>query len=136
MEVKSVNDVLDLCWLEIFSEVSKVILTVFLIILSSELSGLCLLKSSLILFINGLGSCFSKRLAIKVLTLHLRDVSTIARDMLGLNILGWTSDPVFTSLRVIAVLQLFINSVLSRWVHKIVIFLRVWLSTGNLNVLL
>lgn len=67
MEIEGVDDVFDLSWLKILSQVSEVFLGEFGIILSCEGIFLRVLKSSFIFSVNGLSGCFSKRLAIEVL---------------------------------------------------------------------
>ena len=113
MEVESVNNVLDFSGLKVFSEMSEIIFGKFLLVLSCKLGSFRVLEALLILVVDGLTSGLSKGLTIEVLRLHLRNVTSVARDMLSLDILVRSTNPVGTSFRGVTILKLVIHIILA-----------------------
>jgi hypothetical protein len=96
MEIISIVDVLDLCWVDFLFQSSEVIFTKFSGVLCLESVLYRVTKTYIVFSIDRFASSFSKTLSIEILTRYLRYVTSISRDVLCFNIRVWSSNPIFS----------------------------------------
>ena len=82
-----------------------------------------MLEALLVLAIDGLPGSFSKALTIEILRLDLWNVPSVTRDVLSLNVLIRSTNPILATFGGVSVLQLVINSVLRRRGDMIIILI-------------
>ena len=134
MEMIGIIDVFNLCGIEFFLQSSEIIFGKFSCILGCECFFYRMLESLWIFFINGLSSGFSETLTEKIFWGNLWDVTCISWDVLSFNILGGSSNPVFSFHWIISILQLIVLFVFLWWINMIIILLILWFTNSNINI--
>lgn len=136
MEIVAVVDVFSLCWVNVLHQVSEFMFAEFMGSLRGESVFDCMLKSFLVFTVDGSSCCFGKALSVQVLTGYLRNISCVPWNVLSLNILCWTSNPIFSVTRLISILDSIKIFILWRWVNVIVGLFIKWFANSNVNVVL
>ena len=134
MEMIGIVDVLYLCGVKFFLQSSEIIFGKFSCIFSCKCFFYWMLESLWIFFINGLSSGFSETLTEKIFWGNLWDVTCISWDVLSFNILGGSSNPVFSFHWIISILQLIVLFVFLWWINMIIILLILWFTNSNINI--
>jgi hypothetical protein len=113
VELSGINLILDLSGAGLVLEVAELSLAVFNLGSSLVLVIAWGDKSTDVLAVNRDACLFGKGLAVEVLRVDLGDVSRVARNVLGLHILGGATKPVLSVFRVVSVLELLVVFILS-----------------------
>ena len=87
------------------------------------------------LLVDGVTSDLCERLAVQVFGFDLRNKAGVARNMLGFDVVSRASQPVFTNLRVVSVLDL-LTRLIHRWSHGVQVTLRKrsWLGNNSVDI--
>jgi hypothetical protein len=96
MEMISIINVFNLCWVKFLFKCSEIIFIIFCCIFSCKCLPYWMLETLLIFTIYSFSSCFGKTLTEEIFTSCLWYVTSISGNMLCLNILCWSSYPIFT----------------------------------------
>ena len=131
MEVVAVVDVFALSWIKIIFQCPEVMLPVLRLALSGKL--VLVLRSFLI---DGFSCCLSQALSVDVLACNFRNISRVSWDVLGFDILGWSSNPIFSLSRMVTVLDLINIKFLSWRVNKVIGLLIGWLANSDVNIVI
>lgn len=95
-----------------------------------------MLEAFLILIVDGLGGCLGKALTVEILTGDLWHITSIAWNVLCLDVLSWATDPVLALDRVVAELDLVELRVLGGRVDMVISLLICGLADSNVDVVL
>jgi hypothetical protein len=134
MEVVCIIDIFYLSWVDLLLKRPKIVFAVLHVVWGGEYFSSGMLSSFLILFVNCLPGGFGKTLTVEVLTCYLRNVASIPRNMLSLDVGVGTSDPVWTLVGVVAVLKGLGLQVFRWWVYLVVVLLVIWFWNGYIDV--
>lgn len=95
MEVGSVIEISLLGWVFVLSlQSAEVVLTEFSGVGGSEAVDWCGLRAFLVFSIDGAGSCLCKGFSVEVFRFDLRHVTCISGNVLGLDVIVGTTEPV------------------------------------------
>lgn len=134
MEVECINNILDFSGLNVVLEQAEVVLAELGGILRRESIFDRVVEALLVLAIDGLGRRLGEALTVEVLTAHLRNITLIARNVLSLDVLVGTANPVLALLRGVTILQLIVLGVLRSQVHVVIVLVKVRLAHGDIDV--
>lgn len=95
-----------------------------------------MLDALLVLIVDGLCGSLGETLSVEIFTRDLRNVTSIAGNVLRFDVLGWTSNPVFSREGMISVLNLIELGVLDGRVDMVISLLISWLANRNIDVVL
>jgi len=96
MEIISIVDVLDLCWVNFLLQGSEVVFIVFAGVLGLKCFFHWEGHTAAVFFIDRFSSCLRETLSIQVLGGHLRNVASVPRDVLGFHVGVRATDPVLS----------------------------------------
>jgi len=130
----SIINVFNLCWVKFLFKCSEIIFIIFCCIFSCKCLPYWMLETLLIFTIYSFSSCFGKTLTEEIFTSCLWYVTCISRNMLCLNILCWSSYPIFTFHWIVSVLKTLIHIVLWWWINVVIVLLILWLTNGNIDI--
>lgn len=136
VEIVAIVDVFSFGWVEVILQLPEIRLAKFGGGLGSipVLDGV--VETLLMLIVDSSACHFGKTLCIQVLTCNLWDIAGITGNVLSLNILGGTANPVLAFKRRVSILQLIEGLFLCGWVNMVVSLLVRWLADGNVHVVL
>ena len=134
MEIVAVVDVFALSWIKIVFQCPEVVLSVLLLVLSGKRVFHGMHDTFFVFLVDGLSCCFGQTLSVNVLACNLRNISCVSWDVLSFDILGWSSNPIFSLSRMITILDLIKLKILSWWVNKVISLLVRWFANSNVNI--
>lgn len=133
-ELTRVSGILDFTRLHFAIETTELFLFKFTSGRSSETVNFWRDKAFNIFAINSGATSFSKRATVQVFTLNLRNVASIVRNVLCLDIGSGTTKPIFALFRIVSDKQLLVLFVLDRGLRIKFTLSKLGLAYGNINV--
>ena len=103
MEVSSIDLIFSLSGLLLILEPSEVVLGKVCLSVRLETLVKRWLLALVVFSVNSCACGLCERLAVQVLRFDLGDIALVAWDVLSLQVLGWTTKPVFAFLRVVSI---------------------------------
>jgi len=91
--------------------------------------------SSNVLTVNSSSRSFSERLSVNVLRLNLRNITSISRNVLSLNIVSGTTEPVITMLGVVSKLKGIVEFISSRSIRVKLSLSERRLANSNIDII-
>lgn len=88
-----------------------------------------------VLTVNSSSRSFSERLSVNVLRLNLRNITSISRNVLSLNIVSGTTEPVITMLRVVSKLKGIVEFISSRSIRVKLSLSERRLTNSNIDII-
>lgn len=88
-----------------------------------------------VLTVNSSSRSFSERLSVNVLRLNLRNITSISRNVLSLNIVSGTTEPVITMLGVVSKLKGIVEFISSRSIRVKLSLSERRLSNSNIDII-
>lgn len=134
MKVVAVIDVFSFGWVEVVFQFSEVLLAELSLALGRKSLPNRVVEAFFMLRINSRARRLRERLAIQIFTGNLWNVASIAWNMLRLDVLSGTADPVLSLQRMIAILQLIDILLLRRRVNMEIGLLVLGLADGNVDI--
>lgn len=101
----------------------------------SSIRSLELLTGRSELTVNSSSRSFSERLSVNVLRLNLRNITSISRNVLSLNIVSGTTEPVITMLRVVSELKGIVEFISSRSIRVKLSLSERRLANSNIDII-
>jgi hypothetical protein len=101
----------------------------------SSIRSLELLTGRSELTVNSSSRSFSERLSVNVLRLNLRNITSISRNVLSLNIVSGTTEPVITMLGVVSKLKGIVEFISSRSIRVKLSLSERRLANSNIDII-
>jgi len=92
-------------------------------------------NSGNVLTVNSSSRSFSERLSVNVLRLNLRNITSISRNVLSLNIVSGTTEPVITMLGVVSKLKGIVEFISSRSIRVKLSLSERRLANSNIDII-
>ena len=134
MEACSVLLILELCWFHIVLQSPKVVFSKLLLLVGLEALIKRWLLSLIVFGVDGGASSLREWLSEQVLRLDLGHVAGVTWNMLSLQVLGWTTEPVITSLWIVTVSNGSTLCVSRGWLRVVLASSVWWFSYGDIDI--